>query len=147
MSRVCSHCEMSFIKSRVVFLLIFYAVLSFGCFWQIFNVCQLFLNFETNIFIDTKFDSLENRLPALSLCMTLKTSNDGLNSTQAFERSSRQFRDSFVYITRVNRSGKKRDLMKLYLENSIERVSSLYYCITFNSTKLSGQNLTHLKVG
>ena len=137
-SRVYSYCEMSFFKSRVVFLLIFYAVLLFGCFWQIFNVCQLFLDFETNIFIETKFDSLENRLPALSLCMTLKTTNDGLNSTHAFERSSRHFRNSFVYITKIYRSGKRKDLTKLYLYNSIERVSLQYYCITVNTTKLSG---------
>ena len=127
-------------NSRIIFLSIFYAVLLFGCFWQIFNVCKLFLDFETNIFIETKFDSLENRLPALSFCMILKPSHEGMNSTHAFEYSSRFFRDSFYKITKIYGDEKieLKELNKSYLENSIERVDYERYCITFNTTKLSG---------
>ena len=125
-------------NSRIIFLLIFYAVLLFGCFWQIFNVCQLFLDFETNIFIETKFNSLENRLPALSFCMLLKPTHERMNSTHAFEYSSRFFRDSFYKITKIYQGDKRREVNESYLENSIERIDYERYCITFNTTKLSG---------
>ena len=124
---------------RIIFLLIFNSVLLFGCFWQIFNVCQLFLDFETNIFIDTKFDALKNRIPTLSLCMTLKDhAHQGLNSTKAFDQASEKFGNSFIYISKVYRSLNRTDLTKAYLDNSIERVDYEHYCITFNTTKLSG---------
>ena len=130
---------MCFFKSRVFFLSIFCAVLSFGCFWHIFNVCQLFLDFETNISIDTKFNALVKRLPALSFCMILKEhAHQGLNSIQALENASGQFRDSFVHISKVYRGLKRIDLTKSYLDNSLERVDYDHYCITFNTTKLSG---------
>ena len=123
-----------------LFVCMFILLLSVGCFWQIFNVCELFFNFPTNVFIETTFDPLSKPLPALTFCATVVGDHSGLNSSDALEIESSKIKQKmFNRIILFGETGYSYSLQKDYLDNSVERISLNKYCITLN-TLLSGLN-------
>lgn len=121
------------VKNRAVILFIFNIILFAGCFWQIINVCKLYFNYPVNIFIDTKFNVLTQRLPALTFCSNVGNMSEGKNSSDALEHASKMFKDEMFSMIIVGRAAKDQDLMSEYLNHSIERISLEFYCITLNS--------------
>ena len=115
---------------------IVYLFLGFGCFYQILDICRLYYEYPTNIFIETNFNSVVNTFPAITFCTQLKPSNDGLNSTFALNEASKRLKKLFKQIW-IRRPSKNTDVKKQFLDKSIERISYGRYCISFNF-KISG---------
>ena len=113
-------------------LVCFVSILSIGCFWQIFNVCDLYFKYPTNVFIDTDFDPLTKPVPALTFVKYIGP-HSGQQSADALELASNQTKSQFfkrIYLFNYTRPI---FLTKEYLDNAIERISHGYYSITFNS--------------
>ena len=120
-------------KGHLIFIVLFYSVLSLGCFWQIFNVCELYFKYPTNIFIETKFEPLSKPLPALTFCANIGN-NSGNLSSEALEFYSTKFKyEMFKSIIIKGDDGKSTSMKEDYLSHAIERISLQYYCITINS--------------
>ena len=112
-----------------------YLFLSFGCFYQILDICQLYYEYPTNVFIETNFNSDVNSFQAITLCTQLKPSNDGFNSTYALDKVSKLLKGKFINNLAIRRAFEQLDVTDEYLNNSIERISYDRYCISFNSKK------------
>ena len=117
--------------------ILFYCVLSFGCFWQIFNVCDLYFKYPTNIFIDTKFEPLSKPLPALSFCCNIGVKLENNLSSEALEYYSTKFKHQMFKSIVIYGDGSEADIKETYLSKGFERISLQYYCITLN-TLLTG---------
>ena len=124
-------------RNQTIFVMIFYTILSVGCFWQIFNVCSLYLEYKTNVFIDTNFDSVVSPLPAITFCGELKQFNDGLNSSYALDKASKEFKLEIIKNIAIIRPIGRQNVRNWLLSRSLERISYDRYCITIN-TNLSG---------
>ena len=120
---------MSKLNNQKIFKLIFYLLLTFGCFWQIFNVCELYFSFNTNVFIETKIDVLAKQMPALSLC-TVTEEHNGMNSTIALEIEANNYKN--IMINDIKRAWSY-SVKNFFLKNVIERIGQANYCITLNS--------------
>src|SRR5690348_14487133 len=73
---------------------LFYLSLSVGCFWQILNICKLYFNYPTNVFIETRFEAFSQTLPAPTFCTNIMTYNSGKNSSSALDIYSKEFKEN-----------------------------------------------------
>ena len=101
------------------------------CSWQISTIFEFYLSYPTTIFIDTKFNKMEEQLPAISFCHwggkdvlvnTSKASFDKFNLNSILNVSVQLAQRELI-----------RDLTSYFWENSLECVSQEYYCFTLNS--------------
>ena len=130
---------------HAIFVFIYYIILSLGCVWQIYNVCSLYFEYKTNVFIDTDFDSVNSSLPAITFCGQLKHPNDNLNSSYALDKASKAFKFEMIRNIEIIRPSGRQNVRNWLLSRSIERISYDCYCITINSM-LSGSILFYLVV-
>ena len=119
--------------------------LSFGCFYQILDICRLYYEYPTNIFIETNFNSVVNTFPAITFCTKLKPFNDGLNNSYALDKASKNVKQKLfndMFIQRYSPSKTTR-VGKEFLNKSSERISYGKYCFSFNF-KISGKTLLRI---
>ena len=119
------------IKVRPVTNFIITLVLITGCLLQITSIFNFYLRYPTNIFIETKFKSYNNSLPAITFCANIG------------EQSGHFTDDIFLknhwnkIIQNVFILGPDHQIVThLYhniSETVIESVGKKYYCFTFNS--------------
>ena len=121
-----------FNQDENLYALVFVMVLSIGCFWQIYSVCDLFFKYPTNVFIETNFDPLTKEVPALTFVKNIRL-RSGENSTVAMETDSSKIKNQLFSRIYIYNSTGTYDLKKEYLDNAVERISLSYYSITFNS--------------
>lgn len=106
--------------------------LNIGCFWQMVSICGLYLEYPTNIFIDTKFDVMEQILPAFTFCTNVGAQHRGRNTSSAL--FDMHFVNKTVREISVSSfGGQLQEVTEQYLTSAIESVSMVYYCFTINS--------------
>ena len=124
------------VRFNAIISVLFKLMLCLGCFWQICDVCHMYFEYPTNVFIDTTFDPLSKPLPALTFCTEMESHNI-LNTSALLEFESSKYKyNIFIDIQIMGDNGAK-DMKEEYLANAIESTSYKYYCITLNSL-LSG---------
>ena len=116
--------------------LIIILVLITGCLWQIISIFDLYLRYPTNIFIETKFKSYYNSLPALTFCSNIGD-HSGQSTDDIFGKnySNKIIQDVFILSADQSSVISHRDghLYDNISETVIESVGKKYYCLTFNS--------------
>ena len=129
-------------KVKRIIVMVINILLSFGCFYQILDVCKLYFEYPTNIFIESNFDFLVNTLPAITFSVKLKAFNDGLNSTHSLNKASQVFKHKLFKSIIIEKRNVTKNMKNIYLNKAIERINFDRYFITFNS-KLTGRNFNN----
>ena len=114
----------------------FISILTMGCFYQIYTICEMFFNYPTNVLIDTKFDAIERPLPAISFCTKYRTRDRILRSNSRDIYAQIQ-RDQFKQMVTANINSNSFRLIEnvsSYIwQNSVDTISLTHYCLTINS--------------
>ena len=111
--------------------LIYYSILSMGCFWQIFIIFDLYFTFPTNVFIESKFDSIEKPLPAITLCYDIGNQSLGRKTDEVLH--SCLLDNEFQIFISKNGGGIEKNLTHFYMSTCRRYITFNYYCITLNS--------------
>ena len=125
---------LSLLKEHVS-ISIYILFLSIGCFWQILDVCEMYYNYPTNIFIETEFETLVQPIPAMTFCFPHGLNSNGKNSSDFFEELGDWKNNLFSYIavTSITDQTDPIPIKDKLLAHAIERVGQYYYCLTLNS--------------
>ena len=109
----------------------FISVLTMGCFYQIYTICEMFFKYPTNVLIETKFDAIERKIPVISICSTYQRKYPGVNSGDIFAQI--QLKQMLIARVSSNSFHSIKNVSSYIWQNSIEVLSSTHYCLTTNS--------------
>ena len=118
-------------SKRLSLKLIYYSILSMGCFWQSLKIFDLYFTFPTNVFIESKFDSIEKPLPAITLCYDIGNQSLGRKTDEVL--NSCLLDNEFQIFISKNGGGIERNLTHFYMNTCRRYITFNYYCITLNS--------------
>ncbi len=131
-------CNLSLFKSFKTYsikgyavLISFYVVLTFGCIYQLYHICELYLRYPTIVSTETEFIYDNNQLPAFSICGNIVNSTEGLTINETYVKLNSK---KFIKESRIGTYFiKEQNITKDINDSVIFSMNTQYFCYTINS--------------